>query len=183
MTGRHAVEGLLGAVLLALGCAQPGFGAAQQCDTGRYALRTPAERFEDHGDGTLTDRQSRLMWMRCSIGQEWSKDRCTGTLAGQSWAAAQSAAQAINASGRYFYSDWRVPKITELATITEPQCENPRINLAVFPDTPAMPYWTATSRTDQSAANAAYALSFGTEGVQYKNKEEEHYVRLVRTGP
>jgi hypothetical protein len=153
----------------------------QSCDTSAYPLSSPTSRFEDHGDGTVTDRQSKLMWMRCSIGQVWSAGTCTGKPRAVSRAAADAEAIAVNKSGRFFFSDWRVPELPELAGITERQCKNPRVNLAIFPTTPPEFYWSATSRKADPAG--AFALSFGPEGVTYSPKEQSFDVRLVRTAP
>jgi hypothetical protein len=160
-----------------------GLWADQSCDTSIYPLSTPTSRFEDHGDGTVTDRQSKLMWMRCSAGQTWSSGRCTGEALGLTWPAAQAAAQATNQAGQFFFKDWRLPQLPELASIAERQCKDPRINLSVFPGTPATAYWTATSRTPDPSTAEAYTLSFGAEGVKYTPKTESHDLRLVRTTP
>jgi hypothetical protein len=121
------------------------------------------------------------MWMRCSIGQIWSAGTCAGKPLALSRAAADAEAIAVNKSGRFFFNDWRVPELQELAGIAERQCKNPRINLSVFPHTPPGFYWSATSRKADVAG--AFALSFGPEGVKYSPKEESYDVRLVRTAP
>jgi hypothetical protein len=159
-------------------------GPAQQtCDTSLYPLSTPTTRFEDNGDGTVTDTQSKLMWMRCATGQTWARGTCAGSAAQLTWQAAREAAQAVNKEGRFSYGDWRVPQVTELASIAERQCKNPRINLAIFPDTPAEPFWTASTRKGAGSEGFAFVLGFGADGVRYEGKEEKHVVRLVRTAP
>ncbi len=155
----------------------------QVCDTSRYPLSSPTTRFEDHGDGTVTDTQSKLMWMRCAAGQTWTRGTCAGRAAALSWQSARDAAQAVNKAGTFFYGDWRIPQVSELAGIAERQCSNPRINLAIFPETPAEPFWTATSRQTADSESFAFVLSFGADGVKYENKQEKHVVRLVRTAP
>jgi hypothetical protein len=157
--------------------------AQQVCDTTRYPLSTPTVQFEDHGDGTVTDRRSNLMWLRCAAGQEWTGATCVGTPTTVSWGEAQDAAKAINAGGKHFFSDWRLPQIQELAMIAERQCRNPRINLTLFPATPEAAFWSSTSRPSADAEASAFTLSFGQEGIAYENKEARHYVRLVRNGP
>jgi hypothetical protein len=157
--------------------------AQQTCDTETYALSSPTERFTDNGDGTVTDDLSRLMWMRCSVGQSWSGGTCIGEAGTYDWDEAQALAAEVNASGGQFYSDWRVPKIRDLAMIAERRCENPRINLAVFPNTPPHFYWTESLRPGDGFEDFAYALSFGPEGVQHIAKAERHEVRLVRMAP
>jgi hypothetical protein len=160
-----------------------GLWAGQSCDTSLYPLSSPSSRFEDHGDGTVTDRLSNLMWMRCSAGQTWQSAHCAGQAETLTWAAAAAAAQSINESGRFFFKDWRLPQLPELATIAERQCKDPRINLGIFPQTPAAAYWSATSRAAEAAPTQAFTLSFGGEGVSYAAKSEAHEVRWVRTAP
>jgi hypothetical protein len=80
---------LVGALLLICGAATL---ADQQCDTKSYPMSTPTERFRDNGDGTLTDTQSGMMWMRCSLGQTWTGTRCSGKPQALTWKSAQQAA-------------------------------------------------------------------------------------------
>jgi Protein of unknown function (DUF1566) len=138
--------------------------AQQVCDAAASSRSSPTSRFEAHADGTVTDKESKLMWMRCSVGQAWD-----------------GRAAELNRRGSLFYADWRLPQLRELATIAERECANPRVNLAVFPGTEASRYWTATSRPGSRDETFAYALSFGAEGIAYRPKDEAHRVRLVRT--
>ena len=154
--------------------------AAQRCDTVSYPLSSASSRFEADADGTATDTRSRLMWMRCSAGQRWAANHCTGSAGAMSYAAAQALADDVNRGGTAFYNDWRVPRMPELASIAERQCAEPRINLDVFPDTPPEFYWTATSRAGQGPDGFGYALSFGTEGFRLIDRSEAGHVRLVR---
>lgn len=179
---RAVATALTSSLLVCLGLGVAPSFSQQRCDTSSYPLSTPTERFEDHGDGTVTDKQSKLMWMRCSAGQSWSSGTCTGNADRRTWQSALEVARLVNERGEFFYNDWRVPQLRELASIAERQCENPRINLALFPDTPAAFYWTVTSRPGNGAeAAAAYVLSFGGDGVKYESKDESYDVRLVRT--
>jgi len=157
--------------------------AAQSCDTHSYPLSTPTERFTDNGDGTVTDGRSGLMWMRCALGQRWTGTRCSGHPRAMTWKSAQDAAHALNAQGGYaHHADWRMPHIPELAMIVERQCANPRVNLILFPDTPATYFWTATGRRGPGQGSQAYRLSFGPEGAGPDDKNHLHYGRLVRAG-
>jgi hypothetical protein len=154
--------------------------AGQTCDTQSYPMSTHAEQFKDNGDGTLTDNQSKLIWMRCSMGQVWSGATCTGAPRTYTWQSAKDEAVKLNLKGGYAgHSDWRVPQIFELAMIVERQCSNPRTNLELFPETPANYFWTATEPADPGKG---YVLSFGAEGAVYKNRGEALDVRLVRGG-
>ncbi len=151
------------------------------CNTDR-PFSTPTERFKDNGDGTVTDPQSGMTWMRCALGQTWDGNTCTGKAAGFTWQAAQDEAAKININGGYgAFKDWRVPHIPELAMIAERQCDDPRINLTLFPATPADSFWSATP--GRGARKGAYLLSFGTKGAHAGEKEEVHFVRLMRSAP
>ncbi len=155
--------------------------AEQTCDDQSYPLSAPDERYVDNGDGTVTDPKVKMMWMRCSLGQEWTGTGCAGTAGQYTWQGAQDAAKELDEKGGYAgNSDWRVPHIPELAMITERQCENPRVNLKQFPDTPSGYYWTATGRRGPGMEALAYRLSFGQEGAGFVEKTQTHFVRLMR---
>lgn len=158
-----------------------GLVAAQQaCDMRQYPLSSPTSRFEDNADGTVTDTVSKLMWARCSLGQQWRAGRCSGSALTFDWAAAQAQVIQANTAGTLFFSDWRLPLIRELATIAERQCKSPRINLSIFPDTPAATYWSSSSRSIAASDNFAFALAFGADGIFYADKQALQHVRLVR---
>jgi hypothetical protein len=175
--------GLAAALLLCCPHARGDDAPTQRCDVSLYPLSTPTARFEDNGEGTVTDKQSKLMWMRCAVGQTWAGGTCSGAATALTWQAGLDAAQAINKRGNFFFSDWRLPQVPELAGIAERQCTNPRINLAVFPGTPSAAFWTATSRPSTAVETFAFVLGFGADGIKYVSKEEMHNVRLVRTAP
>jgi hypothetical protein len=170
---------VLGALLLS-----PGLYAGQNCSNSAYAPSAPSERFEDNGDGTVTDHMTTLMWMRCAAGQVWSCGACAGAPDGKSHDEATAFAERVNTAGDYFFNDWQVPSLTELASIAELQCTDPRIDLAVFPDTPADFFWSRSIRASGTGADPLrYALSFGAEGVGFMPPDESNYVRLVRYAP
>jgi len=169
-------------LLMSLGTASTLAVADQICDAA-YPMSIQAGRFKDNGDGTLTDSQSGLTWMRCALGQNWAGATCVGKLDTYTWQSAQDMASKLDKMGGYAgHNDWRVPQIPELAMIVERQCANPRINLALFPTTPATYFWTATTRRGRGMEAEAYVLSFGPEGAGHKDKGDAHYVRLVRDG-
>ena len=155
--------------------------AKQTCVGAQSSLSI--QRFQDNGDGTVTDLESKLVWMRCADGQKWGDQRCVGAAQAYVWSEAQRHATRISRDGTAFYNDWRVPSLRELATITDRGCKNPRTNLAVFPDTPAAPFWSSTPRVGNAEGERAMALSFGHEGVMVAAKDERFHLRLVRTGP
>jgi hypothetical protein len=157
--------------------------AQQSCDTQSHPLSSPTARFADNADGTVTDTVSNLMWMRCSAGQAWTGQACTGTPSRLDWRSAQNLAGDVNQRGTLFFGDWRLPSLRELATIAERQCRNPRVNLTVFPGTPAANYWSASSRSGPRSEGFAFAISFGADGARFLDKDETGLVRLVRNAP
>jgi hypothetical protein len=142
---------------------------------------TDTQRFDDNHDGTLTDIDTGLTWMRCALGQRWDGNTCLNHAEQHSWQSAQHAAQQLNQTGGYAgHKDWRVPKLPELAGITERHCKNPRINLSLFPATTATVFWTANAKPKTD--DQAYAMDFGDKGVTSLLKNERAQVRLVQGG-
>ena len=174
----HWTLGLIAQLTLVGAVAAQGTAAEQTCVAAESTL--PLTRFQDNGDGTVTDTESKLMWMRCPSGQRWVNARCTGKAATYNWVAAARQADQISSNGEAFFNDWRVPAMRDLATITDRGCKNPRTNLVVFPGTPPTAFWTSTSRPGGKPEDMALALSFGAEGVMAARKEERFYVRFVR---
>lgn len=154
--------------------------AQQRCEADVAQQSTPTTRFQDNGDGTVTDVELKLMWTRCSVGQTWNGKICDGQASTHTWDSASQAASDVNSSGTYFYNDWRLPQLKEIATLIERRCSNPRVNLSVFPNTPAGIFWSSTQRPGTGEVQRVYALSFGDDGVDYQTRDQRNHVRLVR---
>lgn len=153
--------------------------AAQDC--AGDARSTDASRFDDNHDGTLTDIDTGLTWMRCALGLRWDGNTCQGQVDRYDWQAAQQAARRLNERGGLAgNSDWRLPRLPELAGIAERHCKDPRINLQLFPATPAALFWTVSGKP--GLPDQAYALDFGPRGVVTVYKADRYPVRLVRGG-
>jgi hypothetical protein len=77
-------------------------------------LQTSTEQLRiDHGDGTVTDTETGLMWKRCSEGQ--SGVNCEeGKAEKFTWDEAVKRFKNVEYAG---YSDWRLPIIDELKTL------------------------------------------------------------------
>ncbi|KPA09677.1 secreted protein containing DUF1566 [Candidatus Magnetomorum sp. HK-1] len=78
------------------------------------------------------------------------------------------------------FSDWRLPTIKELASITNKGKYDPAIDQAFFPNTMSAFYWSSTSY----AYNTGYAwgVHFYHGFVNYNAKSSSYYVRAVREG-
>lgn len=72
------------------------------------------QRYLDNGDGTITDKQTKLMWKKCSEGQSGA-DCSTGKAEELIWSVAMKkyASPALFAG----HQDWRIPNIAELRTL------------------------------------------------------------------
>lgn len=149
--------------------------AAQTCLTGAEET-APSENYLNNGDGTVTDITTGLMWMQCSLGQQWQDDTCLGDADAMTW---QQALQAAHGYEFASLDGWRLPNIKELATLTERRCVRPAINEALFPNTSSDDYWSATpSVTD---AQRAWVLAFFNSSNSLKDKTRFVFTRLVRT--
>jgi len=77
-------------------------------------------------------------------------------------------------------SDWRLPSSKELQTLPEYGCNNPSINLNVFPNTPSSFFWSST--TNAGFASFAWGVFFSSGFLSDVTKTLADHVRLVRGG-
>lgn len=143
------------------------------------AESTPNIRFTTNGDGLVTDTQTGLMWMRCSIGQTWDGSVCNGSSTTFTWNVAFEVAASEIYSG---FEDWRLPNVKELSSIVEDACSSPSINEGIFPTTPSSEYWSSSPHAYAGARDAAWVVRFSDGNHFFDTKENSNVVRLVRTG-
>jgi len=148
--------------------------AAQTCNDLIIAT-APADSFTVHKDGTVSDNRTGLMWMRCSLGQEWDGKTCRGKATVFPWADGLKVAADQQFAG---YSDWRLPNKNELESIVEGRCVEPSINDKVFPGTPLAYFWSSTPYAGQS--HGAWSVDFGYGTVNASVKGGKINIRLVR---
>ncbi|MEE9352144.1 MAG: DUF1566 domain-containing protein [Thiotrichaceae bacterium] len=150
----------------------------------------------DHGDGTVTDTKTHLMWKKCSEGL--SGVGCNkGKIASIQWNVVIKQERAVGLGG---YSDWRLPTVKELRSLI--YCSNgvsqkdswkdggcsaksnnfnrPTINQNIFPNTGNASYWSSLSHPSQN--DYARIVYFDT-GHYYELPKSgaTSYVRLVRS--
>jgi hypothetical protein len=109
---------------------------------------------------------------------------CTG-LSDSTRCNTQDLVTAVNAAGLCGKSDWRLPTLDELYTLSNTRVYNPAIDTDQFPNTMSSFYWTGTTRA--SWTRYAWIVEFGS-GFDYwfsgeKVASNAQYVRLVRSGP
>ncbi|EIJ34683.1 DUF1566 domain-containing protein [Thiothrix nivea] len=146
---------------------------AQSCNI-NLASTTPSQRFFDHGNGTVTDTRTDLMWKKCLEGQEGSA--CFGHPDLMPWELAANYAQLASGDKFAGHPGWRLPTLAELESIVDASCQEPAVNLQVFPSMPAAGLWSA-NQSDP----VAWSMDF-SKGRSYQNlKVGGKYVRLVRS--
>jgi hypothetical protein len=83
----------------------------------RAGVPLPSPRFTDHGNGTVTDHLTGLIWLK--------DGRCLGPQPGKTWAEALAAVDAFNAGVNFScvdyvagtFADWRLPNVKELQSL------------------------------------------------------------------
>jgi len=171
---RFTILNLLFTIVLLLFSSPVTFAAC----TASIIASTPTADFVNHGNGTVTHTKTGLMWKQCSEGLS-GVGCATGAATFHTWQAALQLAEALNAGGGFVgFADWRVPNIKELNSIVERQCNTPAINVTIFPATVSSLYWSASL----SGTGSVSAIHFSGGGYFANNKNNNHYVRLVRGG-
>ena len=148
-------------------------------------------RYTDHGDGTISDARTGLMWMQCSYGQTYDGGDtngdgfiCEGSPTFGSWQQAFSWAAASNTSEAYGYNDWRLPNVKELGSIVDFSKHTPAINSSIFPSTSTGSYWTSTpskvldGNSNDDTQSASISFQAGDYGAS--DRTSTLYLRLVR---
>ena len=79
-------------------------------------------RYIDHGDGTVSDMQTGLMWLKCSEGQT-EPDCSLGAANTHDW---KSALETADTATHANYNDWRLPNTKELASLSALDRFDPR---------------------------------------------------------
>ena len=151
--------------------------SAQSCNP-NIPLATPNNRFTIINDGTVVDKKTGLMWMRCSLGQSWDGNGCSGLSTNFSWIEAINAGENSSFAN---HSDWRVPNIKELASILEDACYEPAINETIFPSTTEKYFWSSSPHAVDSA-DQQY-LDFVVGDIYPPSSFNFLAVRLVKNAP
>jgi hypothetical protein len=149
--------------------------AAQTCRDDIRAT-APDSRYQDNGNGTVTDRATGLIWKQCAEGRSGA-GCATGSLQTFTWQAALQHAEAAVFAGN---SLWRLPNKNELASLVERRCYDPAINATFFPNTPSSGFWSSSPAA--SSSDGAWVVGFYYGYVGDGGKNYTLYVRLVRAG-
>lgn len=133
------------------------------------------------GDNVVTDKQTGLMWKQCSEGLSGA-DCTTGAADSENWENAFISAGLQNLVQFAGYTDWRLPNLKELRSIRVSNCDNPSINVNIFPNTVAAPYWSSSPIMEIGYDNSSWVVNFGTYEANFiYNRNDLAKVRLVRS--
>ena len=144
---------------------------------------TPNSRYTINTDGTVLDKQTGLIWMRCSLGQTLSNNTCSGSTKNYNWQTALQIADTTVFAGQ---TDWRLPNIKELRSIVDYHCINPSINLTIFPNTLSGTqtdgFFSSSYIDNMYVWGLSFAGGYNNYYGQYADKTHDGFVRLVRGG-
>lgn len=104
-------------------------------------------RFQISADGQeVTDRRSKLVWMRCAEGMEFKGKTCQGRVQQVPYPLALTrVAEVAQRTGK----PWRLPTVKELVALAAPTEADPTAGVAAidpeaFPGTPPLRFWTSS---------------------------------------
>jgi hypothetical protein len=122
-------------------------------------------------DGSVHDRNNTYTWYDRNDGEAGTPGEGTDT---------EDFINDLNTQNFGGYSDWRMPTIQELASITNKGIYNPTVNMEYFPGTQSSFYWSDTNWT--YSIDYVWGIPFDY-GYGYGNyKSQSYYVRAVRSG-
>jgi hypothetical protein len=129
---------------------------------------SPAPTYTDHGDGTVSDNLTLLMWQKATSTSmyTWGSTTTAGT--------AQNYCATLALAG---YSDWRLPTYIELLSLVDYAVVTPSID-PVFTNTPPTLFWTSTPYA--GAAGGAWVVRFDVGISSSGATTAPNYVRCVR---
>ena len=143
----------------------------------KTAAPPAGERFEDNGDGTITDAATALMWPK----NGWRLD----LLSALPWDEAKQRIAGFRLAG---HSDWRLPTIAEWLSLIDEENQNPAL---VEPNPfvniiSHMPYWSATEYTYHRDGGRGdpleyYTVMLYTGSVNHQKKSEIAFMLPVRS--
>ncbi|EIA3112227.1 DUF1566 domain-containing protein [Vibrio cholerae] len=161
----------------------------------------------DNNDGTVSDKRTNLTWARCSVGQNWDGQTCSGTAtefnSDDLISVINSANGIVTGTREVGKPFWRLPTVDELETlvfcskgyeyktlpsgkyVAQQSCfkeySQPRIDLTAFPNTPKVnsDYWTSSVNSVESEKIGIVGFESGLTIYQKPHSYSDNYVRLV----
>jgi quinol monooxygenase YgiN len=135
----------------------------------------PTPRFTDHGDGTVTDRLTGLIWLKnasafCSMSWDLALKHCNNLASGSPNSGLTDGSKA---------GDWHLPNVNELRSLVDFDQAAPPLPLGhPFVNVRPTLYWSST--TVASAPNQARFLFMGLPSAVWDHKSVQMMVWPVR---
>jgi formylglycine-generating enzyme required for sulfatase activity len=126
---------------------------------------SPATRFTDNGNGTVTDNLTRLVWQK------------TPSSATMTWEEALAYASGLALAGK---TDWRVPNVKELQSLNDETLSKPSIPKSFINGIASGNYWSSTTMYQQAGVAWDINVEYGI--VSYNTKTVKEYALCVRGG-
>jgi len=117
-----------------------------------------------NGDGTVTDNHTGLLWQQAES-------------ATMTWEQALAYAENLTLAGR---SDWRLPNLKELESLSDSDFRAPSLDKTCFPGATATGYWSSTTLVGDTTK--AWYLDSDYGLTTYDAKTSLWHVRCVRGG-
>jgi hypothetical protein len=150
--------------------------AAGDDGTLQNGVAWPTPRFTDHGNGTVTDNLTRLIWLKNA-----------NAFGEKNWADALSAANGLHdgvagLTDGSVAGDWRLPNLRELQSLIDYGRYGPALP-AGHPFTSAQSSYYWSSSTYAGFTTYAWGVYFYDGGVHGNGESNGFYVWCVRGGP
>lgn len=141
-----------------------------RCVSGTPATYAPA--LQDNNDGTISDTVNGLVWQKCQMGETFNTGThiCQGSGSTSTWQAALSFCNSLVWAGR---SNWRLPSINELVSITDLTTSMPAINTTYFSTATVNNYFSSTTNASFPTAMEYIYLASGILNNQPKTSTYE----------
>lgn len=144
---------------------------------------TNTGRFTDHGDGTVSDAQTGLMWKKCAEGYGNNSCSSGNPLTFSTATGVVNRLSSANQSNDKGYSDWRVPTRNELASLVNRSLASPAVIGSVFPNNGLVAYISANTNANDPLTQV-WSVDFVDGDVKISRLDGSRlfYLRLVRAG-
>ena len=124
----------------------------------------------------VIDLKNKVEWMTCPVGMVWKGNTCIGEAKKYEL---KFIPEIIKLANNQLEGIWRLPSREELESLICLKCEKVKINLKVFPKTPAEPFWTKDKNFWQPKFNWIVNFLNGNTFGRYPGYKP-NYIRLVR---
>ena len=122
-------------------------------------------KLRDNGDGTVSDLRTGLVWQKVGADKPMT------------WEQALAACSSLNLAGK---TDWRLPNIKELRSLSDDTRSRPSVDRAFFPSVQSSAYWSSTTQSNRP--ERAWHTDFASGLVTYTDKTASLLVLAVRGG-